>query len=120
MATLPTTDMEAARAFYEGVLGFTPGGDAPEGENYSAAGSTFLVYPSAFAGTNQATAISFRVDFDTFDDEIAALREKGIVFDTFEYEGIVWEDGVATMEGMKAVWFHDPDGNILSVEMSSD
>lgn len=120
MTTLPTSDLERARAFYEGVLGFTPGEDESEGENYSAGGVKFLVYPSSYAGTNMATAISFAVDFDAFDDEAARLRDAGIEFDTFEFEDLTWEDGVAHMEGMKAVWFRDPDGNILNLQASRD
>jgi hypothetical protein len=31
-------------------------------------------------------------------------------------EGLEWIDGVATAGTMRAVWFADPDGNILNVE----
>jgi hypothetical protein len=27
---------------------------------------------------------------------------------------VEWNDGVASMGGMRAVWFTDPDGNILN------
>ena len=27
-----------------------------------------------------------------------------------------WQDGVATAGSMRAVWFADPDGNILNLE----
>ena len=37
---------------------------------------------------------------------------------TFEVADMSWEDGVATMGEMRAVWFADPDGNILNVETS--
>jgi catechol 2,3-dioxygenase-like lactoylglutathione lyase family enzyme len=101
MPTLAVTDMDRSRAFYERVLGFTPvDEDVPDGVRYQAGGGSFLVYPSAFAGTNQATAMSFEVDRDEFDQEAARLT---------------WEDGVATVEGSSAIWFHDPDGNILNV-----
>jgi hypothetical protein len=51
-----------------------------------------------------------------FDDEVRALRDKGISFITFDVEGIAWDDGVASMgETMRSVWFADPDGNILNV-----
>jgi hypothetical protein len=83
---------------------------------YHAGNGLFLVYPSSYAGTNQATAISFPVPGDRFDPEVSALREKGIEFLTFEMEGLVWADGVATMGSTRAVWFTDPDGNILNVE----
>ncbi len=115
MPTLPTADLDRARAFYEGVLGFVPGDDLPEGVRYRAGHGAVLVYPSQYAGTNQATALGFEVDPDRFDEEVSALRAAGVSFDTFEWEGVVWEDGVASMEGGKAVWFRDPDGNILNL-----
>ena len=117
--TLAVADLDRARAFYEGTLGFVPlDEEAPEGVFYSAGGDRFLVYPSAFAGTNQSTAMSFQVDDTDFDDEIANLRQHGIVFETFEAEGIVWSDGIGAMGDLRSVWFSDPDGNILNVESS--
>ena len=47
---------------------------------------------------------------------IDALRQAGVTFDTFEMEGIEWNDDVATFDEMRSVWFRDPDGNILNVE----
>jgi catechol 2,3-dioxygenase-like lactoylglutathione lyase family enzyme len=116
--TLAVRNLEQARTFYEGVLGFAPVGDAPDGVMYRAGSSQILVYPSAYAGTNKATAVSFQVPGDAFDAEVAALRASGLVFQTFEVADMSWEDGVATMGEMRAVWFADPDGNILNVETS--
>lgn len=115
-ATLAVSDLDRAREFYENVLGFTGEVEANEGGILYTAGPTkFLVYPSAYAGTNKATAASFEVPPEKFDTEVAELRDKGIEFLTFDYEGITWEDGVATMGTLRSVWFTDPDGNILAV-----
>jgi len=47
---------------------------------------------------------------------VDALRANGIEFMTFDFEGAEWKDGVASMGSeMKAVWFTDPDGNILNL-----
>ena len=114
---LAVKDIQKARDFYEGVLGMSPTGEPPEGVMYSAGRSTFFVYPSAYAGTNKATAMSFQIPADQFDAEAAALREQGITFSTFEAESLEWDDGVATMGGtFKSAWFEDPDGNILNIE----
>ncbi|WP_377643521.1 VOC family protein [Oryzobacter terrae] len=115
--TIAVKDLQTARDFYEGVLGFSSAGDTHEGVVYGAGKTTFLVYPSSFAGTNKATAMSFQIPPDRFDAEAAALREKGITFSTFEAEGLEWDDGVATMgDSFKSAWFEDPDGNILNIE----
>jgi len=118
VSTLAVSDIARAREFYEGTLGFRPHGDAPDGVLYRAGDGTFLVYPSAYAGTNKATAMSFDVPGDVFDAEVAALREKGIEFQTFDAPGLEWRDGVAQAGSMRAVWFTDPDGNILNLETS--
>ena len=85
-----------ARQFYEGVLGFTAQGDSIEGVMYAAGPTTFLVYPSSYAGTNEATAISFQVDEASFDAVVATLRERGVAFQTFDMEGLTWADGHST------------------------
>lgn len=112
--TLAVTDLDRAKAFYEQTLGFAPG-ESQMGEElaYKSGSGGFLVYRSQYAGTNQATAMMFQVQ--DFDAEVARLREAGVSFDTFEMEGMDWEDGVAQMDGAKAVWFHDPDGNIINL-----
>ncbi|NTW39069.1 MAG: VOC family protein [Cellulomonadaceae bacterium] len=119
MPTLAVADLPRARQFYEGVLGFSPQGDAPDGVMYKAGPTTFLVYPSSYAGSNKATAMAFQVPADRFDDEVAALRSHGLSFQTFEVEGISWADGVATWGDSRSVWFEDPDGNILNLETGS-
>ncbi|MGB8022144.1 MAG: VOC family protein [Candidatus Nanopelagicales bacterium] len=117
IATVPTADLDRARAFYEETLGLAGAVRELEGEGflYTCGASGFLLYPSQFAGTNQATTMAFQVDDGGFDAEVARLRDAGVSFDTFEWEGVVWVDGVATMDGGKAVWFRDPDGNIINL-----
>ncbi|WP_432560678.1 VOC family protein [Granulicoccus sp. GXG6511] len=113
VTTLAVKDLDSARHFYESVVGFSSGTDVGEGVFYSAGNGRFFIYKSQYAGTNQATAMSFQVPADTFDAEVAALRSAGVTFDTFDAPGVSWDDGVATIgEGMRGVWFKDPDGNI--------
>jgi catechol 2,3-dioxygenase-like lactoylglutathione lyase family enzyme len=114
--TLATADPERSRAFYEGVLGFTPGEEAGGGVFYPSGSARFFVYPSSYAGTNKATALSFELPPDAFDEVIGSLRAAGVTFDTFEAEELTWDNGVGQMEDMRSVWFSDPDGNILNVE----
>lgn len=117
MPTLATADPERSRAFYEGVLGFPAGDATGDGVVYRCGAGSFLVYQSSFAGTNKATAMSLQCD-NGFDVEVQRLRDAGVEFDTFEYEGIEWQDGVAVMGESRSVWFRDPDGNIINVMTS--
>jgi catechol 2,3-dioxygenase-like lactoylglutathione lyase family enzyme len=114
--TLPTSDLKRARAFYEQVLGFVAHTVENEGVIYNTGTSRFMVYPSAFGGTNQATTMAFQVPHAQFDAEVAALREAGVTLDTFEFADAVWEDGVMHLGEERGVWFRDPDGNTISVE----
>ncbi len=115
--TIAVTDLPKAQEFYEGVLGFSRGRDAPDGVMYQAGSGSFLVYPSSFAGSNQATYMSFQVPADAFDELVGALRGKSVDFLTFDTPEGTWSDGVADFgNGARAVWFTDPDGNILNID----
>ncbi|WP_173164197.1 VOC family protein [Phytohabitans suffuscus] len=115
VATLPTADVARARGFYENTLGLTPLEEDPGGVMYKCGSGKLFVYQSEYAGMNQATAVSFAVPDEKFDDEVDALRSKGVTFQTFDYEGMDWKDDVMVSEQMRAVWFSDPDGNVLNV-----
>ena len=116
VAALPTADLSRARDFYEGTLGLRPPREGMGGVAYTCGSGTVFVYESVYAGTNKATAVNFNVPLSAFDDEVGALRDKGITFLTFEAEGLEWNEGVASMgNAMKAIWFTDPDGNILNI-----
>ena len=114
VATLPTSDLTKARSFYEDTLGLAVQNDLSGAVTYSCGSGNLFVYESAYAGTNKATSVTFDVPASEFDAEVDALRAKGIEFMTFEMEGLEWNDGVASMGEMRAVWFTDPDGNILN------
>ena len=45
----------------------------------------------------------------------AALREKGVVFEEYDYPSLKTVEGVATIGSMQAAWFKDPDGNLLAL-----
>ena len=122
MPCLAVRDLGRARQFYEQTLGFRkaelPGfTDAEEmGVVYATNQGGILVYPSSYAGTNKATAVTFQVADEAFEGEVAALRSGGVEFQTFELPSGSWSDGVLTDGPMRSVWFADPDGNILNVE----
>jgi catechol 2,3-dioxygenase-like lactoylglutathione lyase family enzyme len=120
-ATIAVSDMSRAREFYEGVLGLTVTQDLGEAVVYGRGPAATFVYQSAFAGTNQATSATWGVG-DDFDAVVQALRDKGVTFEHYDdlpgttRDGDVHSFGDA---GMRAVWFKDPDGNILNVGNAS-
>lgn len=113
---LPTSDLKRARTFYEEKLGLVPHTIEHEGVLYTTGGDLLLLCPSAFAGTNRATAVVFEVPAANFDAEVAQLRAAGITLDGFEFGDAVWRDGVMSYGEERGVWFRDPDGNSIAVE----
>jgi catechol 2,3-dioxygenase-like lactoylglutathione lyase family enzyme len=113
-ATLAVSDLAAARAFYEQSLGLEPVDENPGAVVYRAGTSFLIVYPSDFARTNRATAATWGVgeDFAAVVDDLAA---KGISFERYDLPDTTREGDVHVMGDMRAVWFKDPDGNILSL-----
>jgi hypothetical protein len=90
--------------------------DQYAGAHYETGGSRFLLFLSPYAGTNQATAAGFSVD--NFDEIVDRLRANGVAFEEVDLgEMGKTVDGVITSPDgtMKAAWFKDSEGNILSV-----
>jgi catechol 2,3-dioxygenase-like lactoylglutathione lyase family enzyme len=117
MTTIPVRNLDRARGFYEGVLGleFTGGPRADGSFEYQCGGGTGLfTYPTEEnAGKSPATPAAWQV----YDIEATAngLREKDVALEDYDMPGLKAEHGIATLPGGKAIWFKDPDGNILNV-----
>jgi len=113
-ATIAVSDLDRAKKFYEGTLGLKQVDERSDGVRYQTGGGDWiLVYPSQFAGTAKSTYMTFEVD----DVEMAVkeLRDRGIVFEEYDFPGLKTVDGIAEIQGAKGAWFKDPDGNILAV-----
>jgi catechol 2,3-dioxygenase-like lactoylglutathione lyase family enzyme len=112
----PATDVARAREFYEKKLGLRPKQEVAGGVVYEfAKGTAAFLYPTPNAGTSKASQAFW--DVKDVDRTVAALRERGVVFEKYDdipgkrtCDGYVVEAG-----GAKAAWFKDPDGNILAV-----
>ena len=110
---LAVKDLDRARKFYAENLGLKEVDDFGEGFMLKSGETQVSVYRSEFAGTNKATALTF--DVDDIEDEVRALKDKGISFERYELEGLTPKGDIYEGEGMKTAWFKDPDGNILSL-----
>jgi catechol 2,3-dioxygenase-like lactoylglutathione lyase family enzyme len=113
-ATIAVRDLQRARDFYENTLGLALAQEQPGGILYKSGNSVVLVYPSEHAGTNQATAASWAVG-DDFDAIVEDLRSKGVTFEHYDLPDTTREGDVHQFGESKAVWFKDPDGNILNL-----
>jgi len=113
-ATVAVSDLDQARKFYEGTLGFEVMDERSDGVTYKdASGGWFLVYPSQFAGTAKSTYMSFEVA--SLEEAVKELRDRGVVFEEYDMPGLKTVEGIAEIQGVKGAWFKDPDGNILAL-----
>jgi catechol 2,3-dioxygenase-like lactoylglutathione lyase family enzyme len=114
VATIAVKDVKASRKFYENMLGL-PVEDVHGSEvvTYRSGDSKLFVYQSAFAGTNQATCVTWKSrDVDAV---AAGLKARGVTFEHYDFPNMTREGDVHVSGGMRAAWFKDPDGNILSI-----
>lgn len=114
---IAVSDMNRARAFYEGKLGLAVGEERSDGGvRYPCGeGSSIHVYPSpGNAGRSPATLAGFAVaDIESAVDELAAA---GVAFEQYDTGPIETDEkGIARLAGTSSAWFKDPDGNVLAV-----
>ena len=113
-ASIAVKDMEVAAKFYEGVLGLEKSMESPGGTFYKSGNSGIFIYPSGFAGTNKATYAVWNVE--DVEGAVEELKVKGVSFEHYsDMPGVKMEGDIHVMGDLKAAWFTDPDGNILSI-----
>ena len=110
---VPVRDLAVARAFYEGTLGLRVVDDTPFALVLDAGGTMLRVTPVPGLAARSFTVAGWNVP-----DIGAAVRDlagRGVRF--ARYDGMAQDDlGIWTAPGGDQVaWFHDPDGNTLSL-----
>jgi catechol 2,3-dioxygenase-like lactoylglutathione lyase family enzyme len=114
VATLAVTDLNRAKKFYEGTHGLKPvASEDDEVIIFQSGKSKINVYRSQYAGTNQATALTWAVD--DVEGTVRELKSKGVKFEHYDMPGMKLEGDIHVAGDMKVAWFKDPDGNILNV-----
>jgi catechol 2,3-dioxygenase-like lactoylglutathione lyase family enzyme len=114
-AIVAVSDLDRAREFYGETLGLElTDGHEDEVLEFRTGDTKLVVYVSEFAGTNKANAVVWNGS-GKFDEIVGELRERGVRFEKYPDLGMAISDGVHSANGFKAVWFKDPDGNILHV-----
>ena len=114
-ANIAVKDLEVAKRFYGEMLGLTQvGSEADELIVFRSGNSMINVYRSKYAGTNQATALTWVVG-EGVEGVVEALKAKGISFEHYDMPEIRREGDVHIGGNMNIAWFKDPDGNILNI-----
>ena len=113
VAFVATAQAEAARHFYESVLGLSLLEDSPFALVFDSDGTTLRVQKVEQVTPAPYTALGWQVT--DIEASVRSLRTKGAVLQ--RYEGLsqdalgIWK----SPSGAKVAWFRDPDGNTLSL-----
>ncbi len=114
-AVLVSTDLEASRRFYEEQVGLALSGETiPNHLVFEAGdGTTLLIYGRPSGNLADHTQVRFwSADIDK---DVAALVERGVVFDDYDTPTFKTVDHVATTPIGRSAWFKDPDGNTIAI-----
>ena len=113
IAFVPTTDYDAARSFYEGILGLRFVKNDGFALVLDANGTMIRVVKAPNFAPVQYTILGWEVA--DIASAVQTLSSRGVSFERF---GFFEQDelGIWTApSGDKVAWFKDPDGNTLSV-----
>ena len=108
-----TADADRARAFYEGQLGLRLIEDGGYALVFDAHGTQLRVQRVDAVAPHPWTALGWEVD--DLAATVRALAANGVAMARFP--GLPLDaDGIwGTPDGSRVAWFHDPDGNTLSL-----
>lgn len=112
-AIVAVRDIDRARRFYRDVLGLALEEEGMGQPLTFRTGATrLIVYPSDYAGTNQANAVVFTLQGDLV-DVVEILRTRGVVFEHYDIPGMSLNGDIHQGGPVKLAWFKDPDGNLI-------
>jgi predicted enzyme related to lactoylglutathione lyase len=115
--TIPVVDLDRAKRFYETRLGLKPvpaNNDNMSGIAIFECGNrTRMELYQRGPSKADHTVATFEVS--DIEEEVNALRGKGVNFEEYDMPGIKTQNGIATQGSVKAAWFKDSEGNILCI-----
>jgi catechol 2,3-dioxygenase-like lactoylglutathione lyase family enzyme len=112
-ATLPATDLQRAKSWYEEKLGLTPVAENPGELRYETGGTRFSVFAST--GTASGTHTQWGWEVPDLEAIVAELRGRGVEFEEYDLPGFKTENGIADVNGERGAWFKDSEGNLLAL-----
>lgn len=111
---LPVVDVARARTFYETRLGLQAGKLKPDGKfTYTVGGTEIALFPKPEGTKADHTAVSFRVE--DINATIAQLKQRGVVFEDYDFPDFKTVDHICVLGSEKAAWFRDTEGNYLCI-----
>lgn len=116
---IPVADLERARRYYAEILGLSEEGRHGENIAFGAADGErleLILRPDAVA--KDATVLTFEVE--DVEAEVQELRERGVTFEPVDLPGATRAGVITTLEGERAAWLKDSEGNWLCLHEAGD
>ena len=111
---LPAQNVGRARAFYADKLGLKPYKEHADHLYFEVGRTTFIIFPSTGAPSGTHDQLGFIVD--DVESTVARLQSKGVTFEIFPGPpGATMKNGIMDRGSMKAAWFKDTEGNLISI-----
>jgi catechol 2,3-dioxygenase-like lactoylglutathione lyase family enzyme len=111
---LPAQNVARAKAFYADKLGLTPYKEHADHLYYEVRGTNFIIFPSAGAPSGTHDQLGFIVN--DVESTAARLRSKGVTFEEYPAPpGATMKNRIMDRGSMKAAWFKDTEGNLVSI-----
>lgn len=111
-SVLPASDLKRATAWYRDKLELEPERTEDQGVLYgTGSAAKIYLYETGNAGTAQNTAMCWLVP--DIEAALAHLRDRGVVFEDYDFPGLHTENGIAEDEMGRSAWFKDSEGNYL-------
>ena len=118
---LPAQDLQRARVWYAEKLDLHPSEERDGGLLYRIGHTEFALFESAGKSDGSFTQMAFTVS--DVRAEMAELRARGVVFETYDGPDFRTRDGIAEIagnypskgDGERACWFRDSEGNMLGM-----
>ena len=112
-AFIPTVKREAAKQFYQEIMGLKLLSEDPYGIEFDSDGTTLRITPVQSFTPHPFTVLGW--DVKDIIAGVKSLEAKGVKLEIY---GFLEQDasGIWTAPGgTKVAWFKDPDGNLLSL-----
>lgn len=113
LATLPVTDIDRAREFYEKIGLKTVREEDMMVIMKVEGGPNILLYERDEPTKADHTVLTFEVK--GLEKELKELEKLGVEFEDYDLPDLKTENHIARMENDLAAWFKDSEGNIIGL-----
>ncbi len=113
--TIPVVNLERAKKFYQEKLGFQVVQEDPSpGVTLKSRDCECFLYLYQRAPSKADHTLA-AIQVEDVEATMRELKNKGIKFEDYDMPNMKTVNGLFKMNGYRAAWFKDTEGNILSV-----